>query len=39
LHHRDPVDRMLVAQARRLEAVIVSRDRALAPYDVAVLGA
>jgi PIN domain nuclease of toxin-antitoxin system len=39
LHHRDPFDRMLVAQARRLEAVIVSRDRALGPYDVPVLGA
>jgi PIN domain nuclease of toxin-antitoxin system len=39
LHHRDPFDRMLVAQASRLEAVIVSRDMAFAPYGVDVLQA
>lgn len=39
LHHRDPFDRMLIAQARRLDAVIVSRDRAFVSYDVHVLGA
>ncbi len=33
-HHRDPFDRMLVAQARRLDAVIVSRDRAFEAYEV-----
>lgn len=38
-HHRDPFDRMLVAQAVRLDAVIVSRDRAFAAYDVPVMGA
>jgi len=38
-HHRDPFDRMLIAQAQRLESVIVSRDRAFAAYDVKVLGA
>ena len=38
-HHRDPFDRMLVAQATRLEAVIVSRDRAFAAYDVKVMTA
>jgi PIN domain nuclease of toxin-antitoxin system len=38
-HHRDPFDRMLVAQAGRLEALIVSRDRSFAPYDVEVLPA
>ncbi len=37
MHHKDPFDRMLVAQARRLDAVIVSRDRAFAAYDVPVL--
>jgi len=37
LHHKDPFDRVLVAQARRLDAVIVSRDRAFAAYDVPVL--
>jgi PIN domain nuclease of toxin-antitoxin system len=38
-HHRDPFDRMLVAQATRLGAVIVSRDRAFEPYDCDVLPA
>jgi PIN domain nuclease of toxin-antitoxin system len=38
-HHRDPFDRMLVAQAMRLEAVIVSRDEAFAPYEPEVMRA
>lgn len=38
-HHRDPFDRMLVAQATRLQAVIVSRDPSFAPYGVDVLPA
>jgi len=38
-HHRDPFDRMLVAQAMRLDAVIVSRDEAFAPYGPEVLRA
>ncbi|MEX1172351.1 MAG: type II toxin-antitoxin system VapC family toxin [Chloroflexota bacterium] len=38
-HHRDPFDRMLVAQAMRLGAVLVSRDTAFAPYGVDVLPA
>ena len=38
-HHRDPFDRMLVAQARRLDAVVVTRDRAFGAYDVTVLTA
>jgi PIN domain nuclease of toxin-antitoxin system len=33
-HHRDPFDRMLVAQALRLDATIVSRERALDAYGV-----
>lgn len=33
-HHRDPFDRILIAQAIRLDAVIISRDRAFAAYDV-----
>jgi PIN domain nuclease of toxin-antitoxin system len=37
--HRDPFDRMLVAQATRLDAVIVSRDDAFAPYGLDVLRA
>jgi PIN domain nuclease of toxin-antitoxin system len=39
MHHSDPFDRMLVAQAQRLDALIVSRDRALHAYDVGVLTA
>ncbi len=33
-HHRDPFDRILVAQARAEGAVLVSRDELLAPYGV-----
>jgi PIN domain nuclease of toxin-antitoxin system len=35
-HHRDPFDRMLVAQARTDDLTIVTRDPAIASYDVAV---
>ena len=38
-HHQDPFDRMLVAQARRLGAIVVSRDEAMTSYDVEVLAA
>lgn len=38
-HHRDPFDRMLVAQAGRLDAVIVSRDDAFAAYGADLLRA
>ncbi len=38
-HHRDPFDRMLVAQANRLGALIISRDSAFADYGVPVLKA
>jgi PIN domain nuclease of toxin-antitoxin system len=38
-HHRDPFDRMLVAQALRLGAVVVARDSATSTYDVEVLTA
>ena len=34
-HHRDPFDRLFVAQAQSLRAVLVSRDAVLAAYDVA----
>jgi len=36
LHHRDPFDRLLVAQAREEAAVIVTGDRAFAASDVEV---
>ena len=38
-HHRDPFDRMLVAQSRRMEAIIVTRDTAFALYGTHVLAA
>jgi PIN domain nuclease of toxin-antitoxin system len=34
LHHRDPFDRVLVAQAQALGTPILSADRALDAYDV-----
>jgi PIN domain nuclease of toxin-antitoxin system len=36
-HHRDPFDRMLVAQARGEGLTLVSRDPALRAYDVELL--
>ena len=36
LHHRDPFDRMLVAQARAEGALLVSADAAMRAYDVPV---
>jgi PIN domain nuclease of toxin-antitoxin system len=38
-HHSDPFDRMLVAQAIRLDAVLITRDRAFKAYDVRILTA
>jgi PIN domain nuclease of toxin-antitoxin system len=38
-HHRDPFDRMLVAQATRLAAAVVTRDAAFSAYEVDVLPA
>lgn len=37
MHHRDPFDRLLVAQAQLLGATIVTADADIARYDVAVL--
>ena len=37
LHHTDPFDRLLVAQARVERATFVSRDPAVVPYGVPVL--
>ena len=33
-HHRDPFDRLLVAQARMEKLTLLTADRQLAPYDV-----
>lgn len=38
-HHRDPFDRMLVAQAQRESLVLVTADRSIEPYDVELLDA
>ena len=38
-HHRDPFDRMLVAQAQLETLVLLTADRSLAPYDVEILDA
>lgn len=37
LHHRDPFDRMLVAQARLEKLTLVTVDRDLGDYDVALM--
>jgi PIN domain nuclease of toxin-antitoxin system len=38
-HHRDPFDRMLVAQAQAEGLTLVTHDRLLEPYDVEILWA
>jgi PIN domain nuclease of toxin-antitoxin system len=38
-HHRDPFDRLLVAQARMEDMPILTADRKLLPYDVKVIWA
>lgn len=39
LHHRDPFDRMLVAQAQVERLTLVTRDERLSQYDVRILTA
>ena len=36
-HHRDPFDRLLVAQAKRLDLTLVTHDARLGAYDVRLL--
>ena len=38
LHHTDPFDRLLIAQARIEGFVLVTQDRHLIPYGVPILG-
>src|SRR5690625_3301595 len=38
LHHRDPFDRLLVAQSQILKVPIITADPAFTDYDVEVLG-
>jgi len=33
-HHKDPFDRMLIAQAKVEELLLVTHDRKFAPYDI-----
>ena len=37
MHHRDPFDRLLIAQARSEQLTIITADRRIADYDVAVI--
>ena len=39
LHHRDPFDRMIVAQAMEEGLILVTADRRLASYDLRILQA
>jgi PIN domain nuclease of toxin-antitoxin system len=37
LHHNDPFDRLLIAQAKAEQAWLVSADRQFEPYPVTVI--
>ncbi len=37
VHHRDPFDRILIAQALAIDATLVTRDRLIGQYSVPVL--
>lgn len=39
MHHRDPFDRLLIAQARSEQLTIVTADRRIADYDVPLVDA
>jgi PIN domain nuclease of toxin-antitoxin system len=36
-HHKDPFDRLIIAQAQRFEMTIVTKDDAFKAYDVAIV--
>jgi PIN domain nuclease of toxin-antitoxin system len=36
-HHKDPFDRLLIAQALTENAVVVSKDKSFSPYPVTIL--
>lgn len=38
-HHRDPFDRLLIAQAQLLDLTIVTADEQLSAYDVSLIAA
>ena len=39
MYHRDPFDRFLIAQAQAEGLILVTRDRHIPRYDVAIMGA
>ncbi|MEZ5382421.1 MAG: type II toxin-antitoxin system VapC family toxin [Microthrixaceae bacterium] len=39
MHHRDPFDRLLIAQGRTESAIVITRDLAFEDYDVEVMWA
>jgi PIN domain nuclease of toxin-antitoxin system len=39
MHHRDPFDRFLVAQAQTVGATLVTGDEAMRPYEVPIVWA
>lgn len=39
MHHRDPFDRLLIAQARSERLTVITADRRFADYDVSVIDA
>lgn len=39
MHHRDPFDRLLIAQARSDQLTIITADRRFADYDVRLVDA
>jgi PIN domain nuclease of toxin-antitoxin system len=38
-HHRDPFDRLLIAQAKAEDLIVVTRDRSFAAYGIRILPA
>ena len=39
LHHRDPFDRLLIAQAISEQLTLITRDKAIGQYDVSIIRA
>ncbi|HCT43823.1 MAG: PIN domain nuclease [Phycisphaerae bacterium] len=39
MHHQDPFDRMLIAQAKHEQLILITRDRQIQQYDVQTLRA
>ena len=37
MHHRDPFDRLLIAQAKSIQAILITRDDEIMKYDVEIL--